>query len=87
MTLRHTVQLCDIIGITACKKENTTTADGDVELLPCGSTAFSVHMVKKMRKHKWREKSIVFQCGDVVTCQNWIKKTRNALEAISMCFN
>ena len=83
-TSGHTIQLEDIIGIAPSLKPLKLTQDGSIELEAYGSTAFTLHVVRKLKKHKWKDKGYAFECHDVTTCQHWIQKTEDALKAISM---
>ena len=55
------------------------SAEGGMELVSLRSLSFCIHSIKRTRKHKWREKMIVFDCDDAVLCEEWLHSIQSVL--------
>ncbi|XP_005097881.2 ceramide kinase [Aplysia californica] len=45
-----------------------------------GTNTFSLFMIKRVSRHRWRHKSSAFVCRDYGTCQIWIDKIQELLK-------
>ena len=79
-TESQTAKLKEIIAVTTdqqvtCKKE------GQFQNLELASnaTSFTVHVVKRVFKYKWKVRKVLFHSRDMSVCQQWIEKLQDML--------
>ena len=71
--------MSEVFAVVPHKVKANQPTEGEIELTPLKSSSFCVYAVKRTRKHKWRDKTFVFDCGDTCLCQEWIDGIQNIL--------
>ena len=76
---KRSLPLAEVFAVVPHNIKPSQSTEGDIELMSMKSSSFCVYAVKRTRKHKWREKTFVFDCEDVSLCQEWIDSIQNIL--------
>jgi len=71
--------LSEVFAVIPHKFKADQLTEGEIELTSLKSSSFCVYAVKRTRKHKWRDKTFVFDCDDTSLCQEWIDSIQNIL--------
>ncbi|XP_064632079.1 ceramide kinase-like isoform X2 [Lineus longissimus] len=80
----HLIDLRDVITVTSEKKRSGRARETrGLELMSLNSTCttFIVYIIRRITKHRWRDRKILFQCRDAKTCQLWVSKIQDCLFA------
>ena len=71
-SFKKSLPLCEVFAVVPHYPVTAQPTEGDIELVSLKSSSFCVYAVKRSKKHKWREKTFVFDCEDASLCQEWI---------------
>ena len=74
-TENQTVKLNEILSVKLDTKSSGT--DGKfqhVEMVALQSTSFVIYVIRRLSKHRWRHRAIVFQSRDSAVIQQWVEK-------------
>ncbi|XP_074644684.1 ceramide kinase-like isoform X2 [Tubulanus polymorphus] len=77
----HTVDLREVVYVASEPKHQGHRDSKGNEMTSLQSNVFSLWVLKRMPKHKWRDRKITFSCRDALTCQLWIKKIQDRLNS------
>ncbi|XP_059153792.1 ceramide kinase-like [Physella acuta] len=83
------IDLKEIIAVRADHKspikDRKVTSPNKPSLLQeeksSGTNTFSIFVIKRVAKHRWRHKKCLFVCRDYGTCQIWIEKLQDILRS------
>lgn len=76
--------MSEVFAVVPHKIKANQSTEGEIELTSLKSSSFCVYAIKRTRKHKWREKTFVFDCDDTSLCQEWIDSIQNILSGKSL---
>ncbi|XP_020600434.1 ceramide kinase-like [Orbicella faveolata] len=80
---KRSLPLSEVFAVIPHKFKADQLTEGEIELTSLKSSSFCVYAVKRTRKHKWRDKTFVFDCDDTSLCQEWIDSIQNILSGFN----
>ena len=76
---KKSLPLSEVFAVVPQNIKANQSTEGEIELTSLKSSSFCVYAVKRTRKHKWRDKTFLFDCDDASLCQEWIESIQNIL--------
>lgn len=79
-TENQTVKLNEVIAVRL-ESSRVLNSDGKFQQLEmvAPSSSFSVHVVKRLSKHRWRERKVTFTSPDSSVAQQWVDKIQEII--------
>ncbi|KAM8973802.1 ceramide kinase isoform 2-T2 [Pelodytes ibericus] len=75
----HTVPVCEIVSVAEAEIDEKSSHSRKWHHM-CKPHAFTVHYVRRMKKHRWQCKAVTFWCSDEVLCCHWIQALNDLLD-------
>ncbi|XP_077984638.1 ceramide kinase-like [Glandiceps talaboti] len=80
---QHYVSVSDILAVNAKQSTrtcNTNHPTNSVELVQRNGNEFSVHVIERNGRHKWRPKEFTFRCRQSDKCKDCVHKINEAIQ-------
>jgi len=82
-SFKKSLPLLEVFAAVPYQAKLEQSTEEGIKLASLRSLSFCIYSVKRTRKHKWREKMIVFDCDDAVLCEEWL----HAIQTVLSGFN
>ena len=69
--------------VAVCIENKTVSNEGvkfqHLEMVALSATAFSIHVVRRITRHRWRTRKVTFHSKDSSVIQQWVEKIQEIL--------
>ena len=74
----------EIVAVEYVEKE-PVQRNNDIEMVSVNSTAFRLHIVKRVPKHLWKLKTVELHCSSSAQCALWVDSIHALLDKCRLC--
>ena len=80
-TENQTVKLNEVIAVRleSGRVLNNEGKFQQLEMVPMPSSSFSIHVVRRVGKHRWRDRKVTFSSSDSSIAQQWVEKIQEII--------